>query len=295
MQIKGSNKPNKHAASHIDSDFASILYESKFEKFKPALKILTVLFILVGLGYGAFAYFSSQSNDRSNRTVDTLQTAEGDNTQQSQCIMDAYEQHKTPEESDANFYQKLIAGYDAHLACYDNYPDENSATNRLSIESARKSAIDASGEYKDTYLTANSYDYSSSEGTPSTSSNGQNNQPNTNSQSPSGSSGGQSSGGTNSNPIAPSEWELNKAEFDNVVACADRAASNNPVQGAYGSPSYYQQKITQLEAQLTCTDGAKYSMSQQRRSSYQSQISTNKARYNDSINPNSPSYYPNSY
>lgn len=297
MQInnKKSRPHKKPTQSVIDNDFASILYESKFEKFKPAFKVLIVLLIVAGLGYGGFAFLNSWSNTRSGRSVETLQAAETETTKQEQCIANAYEQQTTPEETDPDFYKKLIARYDAHLACYDEYPDENSATSRISIESARKSAIDASGTYKDTYLTTNSYDHSPSLGTSSTPPNSQSTQPSTNSQPQTGSSGGQPSNGTSNSPSAPSEWELNKAEFDIVVACADRAYSSNPIQGASGSPSYYQQRITQLEAQLACTDGAKYSMSQQRRSSYQSQIATNKARYNDSINPNSPSYYPNSY
>ncbi len=289
MQIK---KPKSSTEkSYIDSDFASILEEGRFDRIKPFLKgflVLAVLIVTVGGGVYAYSNFKSSEQSGEAASVDSYEDSE-----QAKCIAEVYEQHKAPDESDPEFYPKLIAGYDAHLACYDKYPDENNSSNRLSIESARQSAIDASGDYKDTYLSSNSYDYSSNTN-PVTSSRGTSSR-NDGDGAYGGSSTTENTSRTPNQPSAPSEWELNKAEFDRVVACADQAATNNPVQGAYGSPSYYQQKVTQLEAQLTCTNSAKYSISQQRRASYQSQIATNKARYNDSINPNSPSYYPNSY
>ena len=294
IQKKGRSKGAKPTSSSslFDDDFASGFEDGKFEKFKPLFKVFVVLIILVGIGYGAYAYLGNKK-ENATRTADTTQPSSGEMSQLEQCVDEAWNNHKTPEESDPDFYPKLIAGYDAQLACYDTYPDENSATNRLSIESARKSAIDSSSDYKDIYLSTNPYEY---EYKPS--STGDTSQYNSSSRSSSSvgsSSSSQPSSSSDGSSSSPSEWELNKAEFDAAIACADSAAASVLIQGAYGSPSYYQQKIEQLETQLTCTNNAKYSMTQQRRSWYQSQIATNKARYNDSINPNSPSYYPNAH
>lgn len=272
----------------FDDDFAAGFEDSKLDKLKPFLKALTVVILLVGATWGAVAYFGStdtKNNADKDYTANTAQQADDSDGKLSQCIADAAAKNPTPDTSDANFYPKLIAGYDAQLGCYDQYPDASGSIARSSTESARENAIDSSGSYKDTYLSSNSYNYSpSSNSSAGSSSKSQSSI----TQSPSNT---QPTGDTG----APSEWELNKSEFDTAVSCANSAAANNPIQGTYGSPSYYQQKITQLEAQLACTNGAKYSMTQQRRASYQSDIATNRARYNDSINPNSPSYYPNSY
>ena len=157
MQIK---KPKSSTEkSYIDSDFASILEEGRFDRVKPFLKgILVLAVLIVTVGGGVYAYSNFKPSEQSGQaaSADSYEDSE-----QAKCIAKVYEQHKTPDESDPEFYPKLIAGYDAHLACYDKYPDENSSSNRLSIESARQSAIDASGDYKDTYLSSNSYDYGS--------------------------------------------------------------------------------------------------------------------------------------
>ncbi|HMQ96129.1 MAG TPA: hypothetical protein PKD19_02825 [Candidatus Saccharibacteria bacterium] len=212
-------------SSFIDNDFASGFEDSKFEKFKPLFKVLIALIVITGIGYGAYAYLGNQS-DETVHTANTSQPNSNEMTQLEQCVDDAWNNHETPEESDPNFYPKLIAGYDAHLACYDTYPDENSATNRLSIESARKSAIDSSDEYKDTYLSNNSYDY-----TPSSS--GSSSQYSSDS-SPSGNGSSipsnpsnhsnPSQGNSSTQPAVDTQWcSAKKAEVDSLYASYQEA------------------------------------------------------------------------
>lgn len=284
----------------LDNDFSDLLHESRSERFfdriKPLINVTVVVAVLIGLVYGSVLLFGGGTKPKDDSVTTASSITNEDNKKLSDCLVGVNGDHPVPGSSDTGFYPKLIAGYDAQLSCYDKHPGADNVVSRSSIEYARENAIDSSGNYKDAYLANNSYSYTPSTGSSSTPPSSQSKQSGGTDKPSSGSSGSnQSTGGVNSGTNAPSEWELNKAEFDTMVACADRAAANNSIQGAYGSPSYYQQKITQLEAQLVCTDGAKYSMSQQRRTSYQSQIATNKARYSDSINPDSPSYYPNSY
>ncbi len=213
-------------SSFIDNDFASGFEDSKFEKFKPLFKVLVVLFIIAGVGYGAYAYLGNQS-DNTVRTADTLQPSSNEMTELEKCVDEAWNNHETPNEDDPSFYPKLIAGYDAQLACYDTYPDENSATNRLSIESARKSAIDSSDEYKDTYLSTNSYDYTpSSSGSPSRYSSGSSTSgsgSNTPS-SPSNPAGNPSPGNSSTQPAVDTQWcSAKKAEVDSLYASYQEA------------------------------------------------------------------------
>ena len=296
MQINKSKKRTQRQSSNIllNNDFASGFEDSKFDKFKPALKALVVIILLIGATWGAVAYFgTTDKKDGTNKgyASNTSQLEEDIDAKLSQCLSEAVTANPTPETSDSSFWPKIIAGYDAQLGCYDKYPDAIGVVSRSSTESAREDAIDSSGSYKDTYLSTNSYEYKP----PSTGNASQYSASSGSSSTAGSSSSNQPSPSSGSSPSTPSEWELNKAEFDAAVACADNAAASVLIQGAYGSPSYYQQKIEQLEAQLACTSGAKYSMTQERRTWYQSQIATSKARYNDSINPNSPSYYPNSH
>ena len=221
IQKKGRSKGAKPTSnsSLFDDDFASGFEDSKFEKFKPLFKVFVALIVLMGIGYGAYAYLGSKT-ENATLTIDASQPSSSEMSQLEQCVDEAWNNHKTPEESDPDFYPKLIAGYDAQLACYDTYPDENSATNRLSIESARKSAIDSSSEYKDTYLATNSYEY-----TPSTSSGSyQYTSPSTpgynSNTSPSGSSGNSSSSpGSSTQPAVDTQWcSAKKLEVDSLYA-----------------------------------------------------------------------------
>ena len=75
---------------------------------------------------------------------------------------DVVKANPSPETSDPEFYKKLIDGYDKRLGCYEKYPGIDLA-GKSQMEENRKSAIDSSGTYKDTYLASRgSYDYTTS-------------------------------------------------------------------------------------------------------------------------------------
>jgi|GEM_PF-2773752 len=238
IQKKKRSKGIKTTSSSlIDNDFASGFEDSKFEKFKPLFKVLIALVIITGIGYGAYAYLSNQS-DSTMRTADTLQTDSNKMTQLEQCVNEAWNNHETPDENDPDFYPKLIAGYDAHLYCYDTYPDENSATSRLSIESARKSAIDSSDEYKDTYLSTNSYDYK-----PSSS--------DSNSQYSAGSS--VSGGSSSSTPSRPSDNSTSSPGSSGTQPTVDTqwcSAKKAEVDSLYMSYQEARNKVNAVDTQL---------------------------------------------
>lgn len=167
MQINKSKKQARRQSSStlFDSDFAAGFEDSKFDKFKPALKALVVVVLLVGVVWGAVAYFGStdtKNNADKDYTANTAQQADDSDSKLSQCIADAAAKNPTPDTSDTNFYPKLISGYDAQLACYDKYPDANGAVSRSSIEYARDNALDSSGDYKNTYTSSTSGSSSSS-------------------------------------------------------------------------------------------------------------------------------------
>lgn len=159
MQINKSKKTSTSQSSGglFDDDFASGFEDSKFDKFKPALKVLSVLVLLVGAAWGVAAYFGgtdTKNNADKDYKANTAQQVDDSDSKLSQCIADAAAKNPTPDTSDVNFYPKLISGYDAQLACYDKYPDANGAVSRSSIEYARDNAINSSGSFKDTYTSS---------------------------------------------------------------------------------------------------------------------------------------------
>ena len=161
MQINKSKKQGRQQPSNtlFDNDFAAGFEDSKLDKFKPALKALVVLLLLVGAVWGVAAYFgSTDTKNAANNDYpsNTAQQIDDDDSKLSQCIAEANGKNPTPETSDANFYPKLISGYDAQLACYDEYPDASGAIRRSSVEYARDNAIDSSGSFKDTYTSSSS-------------------------------------------------------------------------------------------------------------------------------------------
>ena len=167
MQINKSKKQAQRQSSStlFDNDFAAGFEDSKFDKFKPALKALVVVVLLVGVVWGAVAYFGGTDEKSSvdkDYTANTAQQADDSDSKLSQCIADTAAKNPTPDASDVNFYPKLISGYDAQLACYDKYPDANGAVSRSSIEYARDNALDSSGDYKNTYTSSTSGSSSSS-------------------------------------------------------------------------------------------------------------------------------------
>lgn len=178
MQLNKPSRKDRKSTSHhsmpVDSDFASLLYEDKFEKFKPILKWFLISLIIVAIGWSVFALFANNSGQKTSNSEYVNQTSAADDFDAdaaanfSQCLSDVQGENDALDENSSDFYPKLIAVYDAWLVCYDDYPE---ATGRLSIESARQSAIDASGAYKSTYLSTNTYEYKPSSGastTPST-------------------------------------------------------------------------------------------------------------------------------
>ena len=167
MQINKSKKQGRQQSSStlFDDDFAAGFEDSKLDKFKPALKVLVVLVLLVGAVWGAVAYFGgtdTKNNADKDYTANTAQQVDDSDSKLSQCIADAAAKNPTPDTSDVNFYPKLISGYDAQLACYDKYPDANGAVSRSSIEYARDNALDSSGDYKSAYTSSTSGSSSSS-------------------------------------------------------------------------------------------------------------------------------------
>lgn len=173
MQIKkrhtlSINHSNASSSRHSSSDFTSILNESPWERFvdktKPLVKVLLVVVIIGGSIYGGTLLFgnkdsSKQSTEYANNNTDYQSD---DKEKLYQCLEDVAKANPSPETSDPEFYKKLIDGYDKRLGCYEKYPGIDLA-GKSQVEENRKSAIDSSGTYKDTYLASGgSYDYTTS-------------------------------------------------------------------------------------------------------------------------------------
>ena len=173
MQIKkrhtlSINHSKASSSRHSSSDFTSILNESPWERFvdktKPLVKILLVVAIIGGSIYGGTLLFgnkdsSTQSTEYASNNTDHQSD---DKEKLHQCLEDVVKANPSPETSDPEFYNKLIDGYDKRLGCYEKYPGIDLA-GKSQMEENRKSAIDSSGTYKDTYLASRgSYDYTTS-------------------------------------------------------------------------------------------------------------------------------------
>jgi len=143
-------------------DFASILDEGKSSRFKP----LIIVTLVVLMATGGLLYLVPRLNGNNKAADSSIINAPNSNTEAqelakfSACIKNIETANPTPDASDAEFYPKLIASYDAQLSCYDQYPNTGMAGNRSSVESARQGAIDSAGAYKSTYLAnGGSYTY----------------------------------------------------------------------------------------------------------------------------------------
>ena len=160
MQINKSKKSKRQPSNNLfDDDFSAGFEDSKLDKFKPAIKVFVGIIVLMTAVWGVSAYFgSTDTKNAANNDYpsNTAQQIDDDDSKLSQCIAEANGKNPTPETSDANFYPKLISGYDAQLACYDEYPDASGAIRRSSVEYARDNAIDSSGSFKDTYTSSSS-------------------------------------------------------------------------------------------------------------------------------------------
>lgn len=153
MKIGKQNKKNNNAPR---GEFASIFNESPWERFtdriKPLIKVLVVLAVIGGVGYGGFLLFGNKNHSASNAATDSAANTQADAQKQlAQCLAGVRSSNPVPEAGDADFYKKLIGGYDQQLGCYDKYPDVDS-TGRTSIEGLKTSALDASGSFKYTYI-----------------------------------------------------------------------------------------------------------------------------------------------
>jgi len=232
----------------LDDDFAAGFEDSKFDKLRPFLKALVVVILLAGAIWGAVAYFGATGiengadKDYTPSTTAIQQTDDSD-SKLSQCIKNANSKNPTSETTDPNFYPKLISGYDAQLACYDQYPDAHGANSRSSIELARDNALDSSGDYKNTY-------------TP-----------------PSGSSGSYSS----KSSITGCDYSLSESAY---LACSDKyyathgSSSSSSPSGAGGvntpspTPSSGKMDVAWCSAKKSEVDSL-YSSYQEARTSYQ--------------------------
>ena len=81
IQNKRHNKRTKILSSNslFDDDFAAGFEDSKFDKFKPAFKVLIVTILLMIAVWGVSAYFGStdtENDTNKNYTPDTVQQAE---------------------------------------------------------------------------------------------------------------------------------------------------------------------------------------------------------------------------
>lgn len=172
MRLKKRNKlsigRSKTSLNHSNDDFSSILYESPWERFvdkaKPLVKVLLVVVIIGGSIYGGTLLFSNKDSSKQSTEYASNNTDhQGDDKEKlHQCLEDVVKVNPSPETSDPEFYKKLIDGYDKRLGCYEKYPDIDLA-GKSQVEEDRKSAIDSSGTYKDTYLASGgNYDYTTS-------------------------------------------------------------------------------------------------------------------------------------
>lgn len=143
----------------LDNDFSDLLHESRserfFEKIKPFINVTVVVAVLIGLVYGGVLLFGDGTNPKDDNITTANSIANEDNKKLSDCLVTVSENHPVPGSSDPSFYPKLIAGYDAQLACYDKYPGADNVVSRSSTEYARKNALDSSGDYKNTYTASN--------------------------------------------------------------------------------------------------------------------------------------------
>ena len=108
MQINKSKKPSSRQSSSnlFDNDFASGFEGSRFDKFKPAIKALVVVILLVGLAWGAVAYFSrtdkesgadkSYSPNSSQTTTDNDEAPQDTATEIDSTITDSSTQGVSP-------------------------------------------------------------------------------------------------------------------------------------------------------------------------------------------------------
>ena len=84
MQINKSKKSKRQPSNSLfDDDFSAGFEDSKLDKFKPAIKVLVVLILLVGIAWSVAAYFGrtdTKTGTDKDYTPNTTQQAEDNGT-----------------------------------------------------------------------------------------------------------------------------------------------------------------------------------------------------------------------
>ncbi len=168
MQINKSKKPSSRQSSSnlFDSDFASGFEDSKFEKFKPAIKVLVVVILLVGLAWGAVAYFSGTDKksdadknyppNSSRTTTDNDETPEDTATEIDSTITDGSTQGVSPG-NNAQHSGSSNSGSPAPAAKpYDPSKCESLNSNAISL---RQTADQKKSTYDNAFAARKNYGY----------------------------------------------------------------------------------------------------------------------------------------
>lgn len=96
MQLGG--KPPKKSSNLFDNDFASGFEESKFDKFKPVLKVIVILIIIAGLVTGGVWAYSNSTTDEPSK-VDGYSSSKATNEDDDPVVdqaQDESDQETTP-------------------------------------------------------------------------------------------------------------------------------------------------------------------------------------------------------
>lgn len=106
MQINKSKRQGRRQSPStlFDNDFAAGFEDSKFDKFKPALKALVVVIVLVGAVWGAVAYFGETDEKSSvdkDYTPSTVQQVD-DETVTKDVKANDIKQDDSPQSSSPN-------------------------------------------------------------------------------------------------------------------------------------------------------------------------------------------------
>lgn len=145
MKIGNENDYRSRTQNH--GEFASILEESRWEifvdKLKPVLKIIIPVIIVLGMGLGL--YLLLNPGQQKNKEVNTAAKQEPKDKKQAlaECLSKATidTAGSTPNNQNAEYYQKLVNAYDQQLDCYGKYPDVNTE-GKDTIEKLKKEASD---------------------------------------------------------------------------------------------------------------------------------------------------------
>lgn len=129
MQV---NKPKKSSSRQppntmFDNDFVSGFEDGKFDKFKPAIKALVVVILLVGAAWGAVAYFSG--TDKEGDTNKTYTPSSSQTTT---------DNDRTPQNTTAEIDSTIIGNSTQGAVSPGNNPQHPGSSNSGSPASAAK-------------------------------------------------------------------------------------------------------------------------------------------------------------